>query len=58
MLECPMRMSYDSEANAAYLTIDEDIPNGSVTENFRGPPANRVPHLSGQNIQRGRSAAE
>jgi uncharacterized protein YuzE len=33
MLECPMRMSYDSEANAAYLAIEDDIPNGSATEN-------------------------
>jgi uncharacterized protein YuzE len=33
MLKCPMHMSYDSEANAAYLAIEEDIPNGSATEN-------------------------
>ncbi|OJF12546.1 hypothetical protein BG844_20100 [Couchioplanes caeruleus subsp. caeruleus] len=28
-----MRMSYDSEANAAYLAIEQDIPSGSATEN-------------------------
>ncbi len=28
-----MRMSYDSEANAAYLAIEEDISSGSATEN-------------------------
>lgn len=33
MLKCPMHMSYDSEANAAYLAIEEDMPNGSATEN-------------------------
>lgn len=27
-LECPMRMSYDSEANAAYLAIEHDILDG------------------------------
>jgi uncharacterized protein YuzE len=33
MLECPMRINYDSEANATYLAVEEDIPNGSATEN-------------------------
>lgn len=28
-----MRMTYDSEANAAYLAIERNIPNGSVVEN-------------------------
>lgn len=28
-----MHMSYDSEANAAYLTIEQDIPGGSAIEN-------------------------
>lgn len=33
MVECPMRMSYDSEANAAYLTIEQHITDGSAIEN-------------------------
>ncbi|BEL05666.1 hypothetical protein Q0Z83_038570 [Actinoplanes sichuanensis] len=33
MVECPMRMSYDSEANAAYLTIEQKILDGSAIEN-------------------------
>jgi uncharacterized protein YuzE len=28
-----MHMSYDSEANAAYFTIDQEIPDSSAIEN-------------------------
>jgi uncharacterized protein YuzE len=34
VVECPMRATYDSEANAVYFSIQDDIIEGSAVENF------------------------
>jgi uncharacterized protein YuzE len=33
VIECVMRMTYDSDADAAYLAVEDDVAAGSAMEN-------------------------